>query len=245
MDADGAVVERKRLRRAGLQSYLARLPRGYRPVPMSPHSVAPYVKSNKTDVNDVDANAQRRPRCEPRRHREKRPHSTSSTISLNEGRGVNPGDTRRTRAADGCARGALNEGRGVNPGDTRCCRPGPSTARTPLNEGRGVNPGDTSAPQRISVGLLNAQRRPRCEPRRHRTPAGVNPGDTLRLLRKHNSPNPAQRRPRCEPRRHAAFSRTPCLCRSLNEGRGVNPGDTGTDSAGERSNEARSTKAEV
>ena len=80
MDAGGAVVERKRLRRAGLQSYLAQLPRGcavameacggahhwarlasrlgHRAVLMSPQFVAPYVKSNKNDVNDADGIAE-------------------------------------------------------------------------------------------------------------------------------------------------------------------------------------------
>ena len=80
VDAEGAVVERRRLRRAGLQSCLARLPRGcvvaleacggahhwgrlavghgHRVLMMSPQFVAPYVKSNKNDVNDADAVAE-------------------------------------------------------------------------------------------------------------------------------------------------------------------------------------------
>ena len=80
MDAAGEVVERKRLRRAGLQSYLAMLPRGclvameacgsshhwsrhairlgLRPLLISPQFVAPYVKSNKNDVHDADAIAE-------------------------------------------------------------------------------------------------------------------------------------------------------------------------------------------
>ena len=80
VDADGTVLERKRLRRAGLQSYLAQLPTGsvvameacgsahhwgrlagrlgHRAVLMSPQFVAPYVKSNKNDVNDADAIAE-------------------------------------------------------------------------------------------------------------------------------------------------------------------------------------------
>ena len=79
-DAAGAVVERRRLGRAGLQSYLARLPQGcvvameacggahhwarlasrlgHRAVLMSPQFVAPYVKSNKNDVLDADAIAE-------------------------------------------------------------------------------------------------------------------------------------------------------------------------------------------
>ena len=77
VDVDGAVVERKRCRRGGLQSYLAQLPggcvvamescggahhwarraqwQGLEPVLMSPQFVKPYVKSNKNDVADADA----------------------------------------------------------------------------------------------------------------------------------------------------------------------------------------------
>ncbi len=76
----GAVVERKRLRRAGLQSHLALLPPGrvvameacggahhwgrlavrlgHRPRLMTAQFVAPYVKSNKNDVNDADGIAE-------------------------------------------------------------------------------------------------------------------------------------------------------------------------------------------
>ena len=80
VDDTGAVVERKRVRRAGLQSYVARLPRGciiameacgsahhwarlaarhgHRVRLMSPQFVVPYIKSNKNDVNDADAIAE-------------------------------------------------------------------------------------------------------------------------------------------------------------------------------------------
>ena len=80
MDGDGNVVERKQLRRPGLQSYLARLPsgcivameacggahhwgrlaarHGHRVRLMNAHFVTPYVKSNKSDVNDADAIAE-------------------------------------------------------------------------------------------------------------------------------------------------------------------------------------------
>lgn len=80
MDDDGNIVERKRLRRAGLQSYLARLPsgcivameacggahhwgrlaarHGHRVRLISAHFVKPYVKSNQSDVNDADAIAE-------------------------------------------------------------------------------------------------------------------------------------------------------------------------------------------
>ena len=80
VDETGAIVERKRLRRSGLQSYLALLPRGcevameacgsahhwgrlalrhgHRVRLMSPQFVVPYIKSNKNDVNDADAIAE-------------------------------------------------------------------------------------------------------------------------------------------------------------------------------------------
>ena len=80
VDGAGAVVERRKLRRAGLQSYLALLPRGCtfameacssanhwgrlaaRPGHiarvMSPQFVVPYRNSNKNDVNDADGIAE-------------------------------------------------------------------------------------------------------------------------------------------------------------------------------------------
>ena len=80
VDGGGTVLERKRLRRAGLQSYLSRLPtgcviameacggahhwgrlairHGHEVLMMSPQFVVPYVKSNKNDVNDADAIAE-------------------------------------------------------------------------------------------------------------------------------------------------------------------------------------------
>ncbi len=80
MDADGNIVERKRLRRSELQSYLARLPtpcvvameacggahhwgrlamrHGHEVRLMSAQFVVPYVKSNKSDTLDADAIAE-------------------------------------------------------------------------------------------------------------------------------------------------------------------------------------------
>ena len=80
VDAEGAVLERKRLRRAGLRGCLSHLPRGcevamescggahhwarlalkegLRPALLSPQFVKPYVKSNKNDVADADAIAE-------------------------------------------------------------------------------------------------------------------------------------------------------------------------------------------
>ena len=92
-------------------------------------------------------------------------------IPLNEGRGVNPGDT----APDGDSSAPLNEGRGVNPGDTGNSFGRVAWTRSPLNEGRGVNPGDT-APE--SADYDDVRHHPLNEGR------GVNPGDTRRLPRK-------------------------------------------------------------
>ena len=80
VDEAGAVVERKRFRRAGLHSYLTLLPPGclvameacgsahhwarlalhlgHKVLMMSPHKVAPYTNANKNDVNDEDGIAE-------------------------------------------------------------------------------------------------------------------------------------------------------------------------------------------
>ena len=182
--------------------------------------------------------AQRRPGREPRRHGRVRRARHGARPALNEGRGVNPGDTGRCSGPfASCS--PLNEGRGVNPGDTIPGRAGCLTT-TPLNEGRGVNPGDTlrrPAGCRTAACPLNegrgvnpgdtrtdlwcasasaAQRRPGREPRRH---LASDDGSAL--------PFHAQRRPGREPRRHRRRSAaTASRAASLNEGRGVNPGDT-------------------
>ena len=119
--------------------------------------------------------AQRRPGREPRRHARTKPPRASQRRTLNEGRGVNPGDTRTTRPGRRSAR-PLNEGRGVNPGDTHARRMGPAA-----NVGRSTKVAEVNP----------AQRRPGREPRRHRETAPVTP-----------SASRAQRRPGREPRRH-------------------------------------------
>ena len=70
--------------------------------------------------------------------------------TLNEGRGVSPGDTLKIRPLNppNFREGPLNEGRGVSPGDTRKLVQRPvELCRQALNEGRGVSPGDTLGPQ--------------------------------------------------------------------------------------------------
>ena len=72
----------------------------------------------------------------------------------------------------------------------------------------------------------------------------MNPGDTLRNeLKLDTGQIPAQRRPGREPRRHPTRSARRSNCpSSLNEGRGVNPGDTWEDDVDVTFTE-RSTKA--
>ena len=118
-------------------------------------------------------------------------YTGASSSALNEGRGMNPGDTLNHGAFGNIVRTALNEGRGMNPGDTRLridrsgrsaalnegrgMNPGDTPdawfaprAGTALNEGRGMNPGDTDVAEREAAITENAQRRPGHEPRRHR-----------------------------------------------------------------------------
>ena len=120
-----------------------------------------------------------------------RPASAAFSTSLNEGRGANPGDTRRPPASG--RRGApLNEGGGANPGDTnrgwqalvvvhRSTKAGARTPATPATVARPAAP------------VTSAQRRPGREPRRHAYWPSMAPV--------HNAC--AQRRPGREPRRHS------------------------------------------
>ena len=71
--------------------------------------------------------------------------------ALNEGRGVNPGDTPWRPSVGPTVDPTLNEGRGVNPGDTTAHQSTNPLSRAPLNEGRGVNPGDTTHPSSTPI----------------------------------------------------------------------------------------------
>ena len=142
--------------------------------------------------------------------------------ALNEGRGVSPGDTVRASVLSFHIRvDPLNEGRGVSPGDTRRAfddQRRQTSSYSPLNEGRGVSPGDTRlfAWQKTRSPSLNEGQ-------------GVSPGDTPNWIRRIRHRSHAQRRPGREPRRHLATNSRPCSAGalpSLNEGRGVSPGDT-------------------
>ena len=125
----------------------------------------------------------------------------------------------------------------MNPGDTLDAER-QQAPRLPLNEGRGVNPGDTIIRTALRACAAAAQRRPGREPRRHtprarpgprsrRTAQRRTPATLARCIASSRPPRVAQRRPGREPRRHG-FPASTCRRRprALNEGRGVNPGDT-------------------
>ena len=64
---------------------------------------------------------------------------------------MNPGDTDpvQSRCHVGHMHSTLNEGRGMNPGDTiRNVELHLGIPSSPLNEGRGMNPGDTASRKR-------------------------------------------------------------------------------------------------
>ncbi len=89
-----------------------------------------------------------------------------SGLALNEGRGINPGDTANSRLIFSNAMTAQR-------------RPGHKPRRhgvenypmqesdKALNEGRGINPGDTFMQVLTWLGFIGAQRRPGHKPRRH------------------------------------------------------------------------------
>ena len=143
---------------------------------------------------------------------------------LNEGRGANPGDTgvvglevavlvaRSTKAGARTPATHVVPGRRVvaverstkagarTPATQRWSRPG-CRSSCALNEGRGANPGDTQVVMTAEGHRRGAQRRPGREPRRH--------------LRGPHRRGSTYRRPR-----------STLAVRTLNEGRGANPGDT-------------------
>ena len=162
------------------------------------------------------AAAQRRPGREPRRHPRAAGRRRSRRDPLNEGRGANPGDTARRLGRTPAESGSLNEGRGANPGDTANASEHHRSRSPTLNEGRGANPGDTSLTPLTSDCDPTAQRRPGREPRRHPPrPAG-------RFAAAVRSTKAGARTPATRGCAPTGRSRR----RSLNEGRGANPGDT-------------------
>ena len=166
------------------------------------------------------APAQRRPGREPRRHANVSRRTNGAVSSLAQRRpGREPRRHLQTRPPHRCPRGPAQR----RPGREPRRHPHGPHAEPPsryqaLNEGRGVNPGDTLTIHRAIYRPVIAQRRPGREPRRHLLSM------TFWCA---NTSFRAQRRPGREPRRHPlpVVSR-PAHGRPLNEGRGVNPGDT-------------------
>ena len=223
--------------------------------------------------------AQRRPGHQPRRHVDTGGRLTRDIAArrpLNEGRGINPGDTVHRLPRLSMPPTSLNEGRMFHArtqergrqGVIRSTKAGastpatlsPSTQRT-LSR-RPLNPGDTCGKWADVKPSQDAQRRPGHQPRRH----GVHRSSSALTA---SCDGFAQRRPGHQPRRHPTQkptrSRTqprralhrgessheeirstkagastpatrssvnagPCCLRTcggaLNEGRGINPGDT-------------------
>ena len=182
--------------------------------------------------------AQRRPGREPRRHRAGTRASRSATPALNEGRGANPGDTsgsrRRSTGSSTAQRRPGREPRRhfvVQEGDqivgVAQRRPG----REPRRHAVACSSRQTS---------VHAQRRPGREPRRHMVDRAGVPGAVVRSTKagartpatpagpglgtagRSRSTKAGARTPATRRRRTPAAP-TP---RTLNEGRGANPGDT-------------------
>ena len=151
-----------------------RRPRSTKAGASTPATLGPSRRSCRRRTASLNG----RPGHQPRRHiPTQSTQSAGNTAALNEGRGINPGDTfvrrwdhhrpgdRSTKAGastpatrHSTARhfsppAPLNEGRGINPGDTFDC-PGAERTRSALNEGRGINPGDTQRRQRSGAVVL-------------------------------------------------------------------------------------------
>ena len=155
--------------------------------------------------------------------------------------GVETPATRSGSRTKRCRSWTLNEGRGRDPGDTpyrglrhaarshRSTKAGVETPATPWDVDtvtdilRSAQRRPGSRPRRHFMGsfsnpsIIHAQRRPGSRPRRHLVPS-------MEMA----SPMFAQRRPGSRPRRHRETCRSLWWQppRSLNEGRGRDPGDT-------------------
>ena len=143
------------------------------------------------------------------------PSLTASRGALNEGRGLNPGDTRLTSGL-GAHGGTLNEGRGLNPGDTSPTRRRGSSETT-LNEGRGLNPGDTRSHQGAMVDNQGRSTKAGAStPATRGLPQLVVKGQEVRSTKAGAS----------TPATLESWGWSSAHRRTLNEGRGLNPGDT-------------------
>ena len=163
----------------------------------------------------ISTSAQRRPESEPRRHLDGAAHLPELFGALNEGRSLNPGDTRPDARHDD--EGDVNAQRRPESEPRRHLRMSwlnrvqsggaqrrpeseprrhavPVRWRRPgcaLNEGRSLNPGDTSTSS-VSTPAATSLNEGR----------SLNPGDTFWLAVCLAWTEAAQRRPESEPRRH-------------------------------------------
>ena len=185
--------------------------------------------------------AQRRPGHQPRRHPPARWRSGRRGVPLNEGRGINPGDTGRESAGAGVWRGFRSTKAGASTPATHAARAGNSPAHMCAQRRPGHQPRRHTV-DRVTVHETdNAQRRPGHQPRRHvqgdrraaavverSTKAGAStPATPAELPQRRTGLKRAQRRPGHQPRRHAGTGRQARGSdAALNEGRGINPGDT-------------------
>ena len=135
---------------------------------------------------------------------------------------------------------SLNEGRGINPGDTINDRSGDTRHLQRSTKAGASTPATLVACGRASRRSKVAQRRPGHQPRRHCFQAagflgcaslnegrGINPGDTPEPFWLLYDFNDAQRRPGHQPRRHRRKRVVAVLVQDRStKGRGINPGDT-------------------
>ena len=214
----------------------------------------PATRSVRCIRGVLHGSAQRRPERQPRLHTHPPLGSQLETYTLNEGRSVNPGYTRHSRAGSGDGVGRSTKAGASTPA-TRTTAGGSCLVHRPLNEGRSVNPGYTCCSLARQKKDNTAQRRPERQPRLHS------------FMRHKASSQFAQRRPERQPRLHVSLlnflatvqirstkagASTPAThttveprqsSGSLNEGRSVNPGYTRINDDGLRSRRRRSTKA--
>ncbi len=144
--------------------------------------------------------------------------ATGEPGTLNEGRGVIPGDSREEPVMLRCRFRPLNEGRGVIPGDSPSIGSVSSCKYHALNEGRGVIPGDSAPNPRLDRPLVA-----RSTKAGESSPATVNGGKPSREGRRLRSTKAGESSPATAVR---LTWETAEEMTTLNEGRGVIPGDS-------------------
>ena len=141
-----------------------------------------------------------------------------SASALNEGRGINPGDTRRIRSSLRAWQPRSTKAGASTPATRESSRQRPSRTAHPLNEGRRINPGDTHersrARRRADARSTKAGASTPATPRLPRarlltTSKSLNegrastPATPANLMYHWSTDGRAQRRPGHQPRRHS------------------------------------------